>query len=99
MWLDKNRKAQGLSLNIIIIAVIALIVLVVLVIIFTGKTRTLSKTVDSCDQRGGKCEAKCPLSSLKYTSLKCPSGTVCCVPFDAVKKAATPTAPTTTPAK
>ena len=32
-----NKKAQGLSLNTIIIAVIVLVVLVVLIVIFSGK--------------------------------------------------------------
>ena len=32
-----NKKAQGISINAIIIAVIALVVLVVLVAVFTGK--------------------------------------------------------------
>ena len=33
----KNKKAQGLSLNTIIIAAIVLIVLVVLIMVFTGR--------------------------------------------------------------
>lgn len=38
-----SRKAQGLSLNTIIIAVIVLIVLVILVMIFTGYTKKWGK--------------------------------------------------------
>ena len=49
----KSKKAQGLSLNTIIIAAIALIVLVVLVMVFTGRmggfTRGLGKAT-TCDQ-------------------------------------------------
>ena len=46
-----NKKGQGLSLNVIIVAAIALIVLVLLVIIFTGRidifNRGVSKTGDA----------------------------------------------------
>lgn len=48
-----NQKAQGLSINTIIIAAIALIVLVVLVAIFTGRLGLFSKglgEVTNCDQ-------------------------------------------------
>ena len=38
-----DRKAQGISLNVIIIAAIALIVLVVLVAIFTGRLGSFQK--------------------------------------------------------
>ena len=45
MVLSKNKKAQGLSLNVIIIAALALIVLVVLVAIFLGKAGETDQTV------------------------------------------------------
>lgn len=54
-----NKKAQGLSVNVIIIAAIALIVLVVLVAIFTGRLGLFSKglgeattCVQICQARG-----------------------------------------------
>lgn len=54
-----NKKAQGLSMNTIIIAAIALIVLVVIVAIFTGRLGLFSKGVNEmttcqqiCDARG-----------------------------------------------
>lgn len=50
-----NRKAQGLSLNVIIIAVIALLVLVVIVWIFSGKSSQFAKGVASCESKGGTC--------------------------------------------
>lgn len=40
-----SKKAQGLSLNVIIIAALALIVLVVLVVIFTGRTAVFERGV------------------------------------------------------
>ncbi|MAE42763.1 hypothetical protein CMO93_03255 [Candidatus Woesearchaeota archaeon] len=48
-----RKKAQGLSINTIIVAAIALIVLVVLVAIFTGRLGSFSKglgEVTNCDQ-------------------------------------------------
>ena len=51
-----NKKAQGLSLNTIIIAIIVLIVLVVLVMIFTGYFGTrFTPAVTQCETSGGTC--------------------------------------------
>ena len=53
-----NKKAQGISINVIIVAAIALIVLVVLIAIFTGRLGSFSRGVTettSCDQI---CEAR-----------------------------------------
>ena len=48
----KHKKAQGLSLNTIIIAVLVLIVLVILVLIFSGKMGSFRRGINACD---GKC--------------------------------------------
>jgi hypothetical protein len=50
------NKAQGMPLNVIIIAVIALLVLIVLVFIFTGKSTLFKKGVESCEGKGGICK-------------------------------------------
>jgi len=52
-----DRKAQGMSLNVIVVAVIVLIILVVLVLIFTGKVKFFgSKTTETSAQfSGNKC--------------------------------------------
>lgn len=42
------RKAQGMSLNVIIIAALGLLVLVVLAIIFTGRTGVFVREVEKC---------------------------------------------------
>jgi len=55
-----NKKAQGMSLNVIIIAALGLLVLVVLAIIFTGRTGVFVKETDKCDIKygtTGKCVA------------------------------------------
>ena len=52
-----DRKAQGLSLNTIIVAIVVLIVLVVLIMIFTGYFGTrFTPEVTSCANSGGDCE-------------------------------------------
>ena len=54
--LSGSKKAQGLSLNTIIIAIIVLIVLVVLVMIFTGYFgKIFTPGVSSCASSGGSC--------------------------------------------
>jgi len=64
----QNKRAQGISLNTIIIAAIALIVLVVLVAIFTGRISMFSKGYDDtsedtqsrvCNAQGGTCASDC----------------------------------------
>ncbi len=51
------KKAQGMPLNVIIIAALGLLVLVILAIIFTGKTGTFVKESDKCAVYGGACVA------------------------------------------
>jgi len=51
-----KKKAQGISINTIIIAAIALIVLVVLIAIFTGRLGGFSLGVASCVDKGGTCQ-------------------------------------------
>jgi flagellar basal body-associated protein FliL len=51
----KNKKAQALSLNTIIIAALVLLVLVVLAIIFGTRARDFNTGQRSCDSKGGKC--------------------------------------------
>lgn len=54
-----DKKAQGLSLNTIIIAIIVLIVLVVIIMVFTGYFGTrFTPGVTSCVNAGGTCETK-----------------------------------------
>jgi len=43
-----SRKAQGLSMNVIIIAAIALLVLVILAVIFIGRMGSTARNIDQC---------------------------------------------------
>ena len=53
------RKAQGLPMNVIVIAAIALLVLVVLALIFMGRIGSFGKGVAECANQGGACKADC----------------------------------------
>ena len=59
-----NKKAQGLSINVIIIVAIALIVLVVLIAIFTGR---LGGFVGGLEDTAN-CEAACTAFGMDKTS-------------------------------
>jgi hypothetical protein len=79
-----NKKAQGISLNVIIIAAIALLVLVILSVIFMGRMGTFTdKSKDCASATGGNgqclsaCEGDHPTEVSIYT---CPTTTdKCCV--------------------
>lgn len=47
------KKAQGLSLEVIVVAALVLVVLVILIIIFSGKIGSFSNSVEDCGNKGG----------------------------------------------
>ena len=53
-----NKKAQGISINVIIIAAIALIVLVVLVAVFTGRFGMFAGGVSKTGDPNKACNAQ-----------------------------------------
>ncbi len=55
-----NKKAQGISLNVIIIAAIALLVLVVLIVIFSGRIGIFNKGVEGATGTGTACPGDTP---------------------------------------
>jgi len=79
----KKRKAQGLSMNVMIMAVLALIVLVVLISVFTQTTGKSVKTLESCFGRGGECRTDtegCKATESNIFNVKCPEGKpICCI--------------------
>lgn len=85
-----NKKGQGISINVIIIAAIALLVLVILSIIFTGRMGIFSHQVNSCSAKGGQCfdisgsscsDASGGKYTLPYPLVKCETeGETCCLP-------------------
>jgi len=70
-----KKKAQGMSLNVIIIAVIALIILVVMILIFTGKTKMFGKSTSdtAADFTGDKCKVPGTNSDCSYSQTDCES--------------------------
>ncbi|MFH1063799.1 MAG: hypothetical protein V1729_01825 [Candidatus Woesearchaeota archaeon] len=77
-----SKKAQGMSMNVIIIAAIALLVLVILVVIFIGRMNTTTQGIDKCK---GSCTDE--MNDCKETygtyyteaSGTCADGQHCCV--------------------
>ncbi len=56
--LKKNKRAQGLSLNTIIIAIMVIIVLVIIILITTGQLQKFTQGADKqagCVASGGYC--------------------------------------------
>lgn len=73
-----NKKAQGISMNVIIIAAIALLVLVVLSVIFIGNMSKWQVNID-CPQKGGICrEGSCINNEIQATDGTCKTGQTCC---------------------
>ena len=66
-------KAQGISINVIIIAAIALLVLVVLSVLFVGRIGIFGAKSISCSDQGGSCQVdQCPTGMKEYTAWTCP---------------------------
>ncbi len=90
-----DKKAEGLSLSVIVIAVLCLIVLVIMILIFTGKIGEFTTGIDSCP---GKCVAnpvECEDGHQPVYKAKCKgtsgSGNYCCLKTEADKPAEEPT--------
>jgi len=82
-----NKKAQGISINVIIVAVIALLVLVLLSLIFTGKMAQITKGLNDCRELSyATCDNPCPSGYTEDLTRKCYTGNevdtsnVCCIP-------------------
>ena len=53
------KKAQGLSLNVVIIAILGLLVLLIFLGMFVTKSRIFSISAGSCASKGGICYNSC----------------------------------------
>ena len=91
IFTKNSKKAQGISINIIIIAAIALLVLVILSVIFIGKIGTFSTSVGDCKNKGGQCvlaSEDCPADYPSvYLDWTCPDvdeeSQRCCIKVEA----------------
>ena len=78
------KKAQGISINVIIIAAIALLVLVILAVLLLRSGGGISSGT-SCDAiSGASCySGSCPEGQIRHVSAKCSGdGQHCCIPLD-----------------
>ncbi len=79
------KKAQGISINVIVVAAIALLVLVVLSVVFLGRFGLFTQQSADCENKGGRCAVgSCPPGTNPYGAWTCPdtsSGAVqtCCL--------------------
>ena len=76
------KKAQGLSLNTIIIAALVIMVLVILALVFTGQIGGFSEDTDGCNAKGGQCREDDCLDNEQPSLFggTCPEGFQCCMP-------------------
>jgi len=77
-----DKKAQGLSLNVIIIAVLALLVLIVLAVLLINYINGTNEGLKDCQFKGGKCveymdHDSCP-SQQTIPGTTCPDDGFCC---------------------
>lgn len=65
-----SRRAQGMSINVVVIAAIALIILVILILIVVNSGKKVSNTAGerSCLAQGGECMRSC-LAQPNYVNL------------------------------
>lgn len=80
------KKAQGMSLNVIVVAAIVVLILIVLSVIFIRGTGSFVESVASCERKGGQCAVECGsivYGTEEYTirdfDARCSDGQVCCL--------------------
>lgn len=73
------KKAQGLSMNVIIIAALAILVLVILSVLFINGTLNFGTNTQSCESNGGTCERACTAPSFPNPTIDCGERRVCCI--------------------
>ncbi|MBS3114567.1 hypothetical protein J4448_05690 [Candidatus Woesearchaeota archaeon] len=66
-----TKKAQSMTINVIVVAALALIVLVVLVSIFSGRVRIFSQSLQDCGAKQGVCKEKCETNEALIKNTNC----------------------------
>ena len=80
------KKAQGISLNVVVIAAIALLVLVILTVIVIQRSSKIPEALTCSAQPGGECMEQCGGDHAVFASqYDCPAGLggetlKCCLP-------------------
>jgi FtsZ-interacting cell division protein ZipA len=83
-----NKKAQGMSMNLIVVAAIALLVLIIVVAIFGSRMGKFAKNSDDCAAQGGSCEdgdadKRCTQDGYVKIPAKCSDEQICCYNLEA----------------
>jgi hypothetical protein len=66
------KRAQGISINVIVVAAIALLVLVVLSVVFLGRFGNFTQQSGDCENKGGRCVVgACPTGTNPYGGWSC----------------------------
>ncbi len=80
------KKAQGLSLNYVVVGVIGLVVLVVIILIFTSGMKNVKNTTGTtpptCQELGGNWKKECNNEEREVLAVKDAiehAGEVCCI--------------------
>ena len=66
-----TKKAQGLPMNVIIIAALAIVVLVVIIVIFTGRVQLFGRGLGACDGQCAANRAQCPADYAAIPTKNC----------------------------
>jgi hypothetical protein len=77
------KKAQSISINMVVVAAIALIVLVVIIAIFGSRTRIFAGNLRDCDTQGNdaECDTHCEPFEVNIPGTDCEDTDekLCCV--------------------
>jgi len=74
-------KAQGLSMQTVVVAALVLIVLIILVVVFSGKMNFFGKGTEECGSKGGQCQDRACLPGEVPVIAACPDTENCCIPI------------------
>lgn len=79
----RSKKAQGISMEVIVIAVIALIVLAVLSYIFISRAGGFGSSASDCEAKAenAECQEECDEGEAPVPGLCDKEGEICCVPL------------------
>ena len=81
----QDKKAQGMSINVIVVAAVALLVMIVLIAIFGQEMWQWVGQKDSCEARGGTCDhgnTECKWPSIEIKTAICENDAPCCANFE-----------------
>ena len=79
------KRAQGISIRVIIVAVLAIVVMLVLIAIFSNKINLFSANALDCDSKGGTCFSTCDPNEITILGSSCnfdgeEGNDKCCIP-------------------